>query len=175
MQLLKIFVLLGFIIEANFAYAEEGLRALVEFNPKTWVKSRMYYREIEGEFQYLYTLFCSSDSHCSLQVISVGSGKNKIQTCMVDIVNLFQNEPATNPQPGTYIVSLSGGACKYTNTYTFSPNGMVQVKTSPEKPASNLCKAFPPKTSNIPVDSNPALFENVPIEGCKTLNFLKAL
>ena len=163
MKNLTLLLLLGTLIEAKYAYSQHG--------------DRMYFREIDGETQFLYTLVCSSgkEAQCSLQAVSVGSGKAKLQTCMIDIVSLFQNEPATNPQSGSYIVSLSGGACKYTNTYTFSPNGMVQVKTSPEKPANSACKSFPPKTYNIPVDSTLGFFENVPIAGCKTLHFLKAI
>lgn len=115
MKNLKVLTILGMLIEAKNAYSQQG--------------DRMYFREIDGETQFLYTLVCSSgkEAQCSLQAVSVGSGKAKLQTCMIDIVNLFQNQPASNPQPKTYTVSISGGACKYTNTYTFSPKGMVPI------------------------------------------------
>lgn len=137
----------------------------------------MYFREKDGATQHLYYAACRSGkpATCSLKVMSVSTDKSP-RACFVTYQSLFQDEIASNPQKDSFTVSVSRGACGYTNTYVISPSGLIQTKTSPTNVAENLegvCEAFPPKTYKA--DVNPedrSGFINVPTGNCKSINVI---
>lgn len=130
------------------------------------------FRELDGPTQHLYVATCQSSggkATCSLRTMSVSSSKST-RACMIAYDNLFEYAEAQKPSPGTYIVSRSAGLCGYTNTYTFSATGMVQVKSAPAKPASNMCEAFAPKTYQAaPETATHGFFQKVPIGDCSEM------
>lgn len=132
----------------------------------------MNYRESESVAQHLYRLTCATsgtESTCTLKVASVRTNKSAMP-CAISFDTLFENEPTKRADGGTFIISLTKGACGYTNTYVFSKTGMVQTKTSPETIPDQLkgiCNTFSPKTYNIPVNSGAVdIFSSVPVGKC---------
>lgn len=135
----------------------------------------MNYREKEASTQHLYRAVCypmGKESTCTLKVVSIRSDKS-IMSCSMSVDTLFENEPAKSDGGDNFVVSVTRGACGYTNTYVLSKTGMVQTKTSPEKIPESLktsCQVFPPKTYQVAPNPDPLnVFADVPLGTCPTI------
>lgn len=145
---LSVVVALYFLIVGNVAQAEQ--RA---------------YIETDGDSKILYKVTCNpgAKAKCTVETTKATPASGR---CVVVQDTLFTDEPVTHSN-GTYTLTRSRGACNYTNTFTFSAQGMLQTKTSPAVKALSSCDVFPPKSYSAELTATPGI--EIKTKGCSDL------
>lgn len=137
--------------------------ALMFVVPQIANGAALYFLEKDGNTSMLYKAECA-DNTCSLSALSISTSES-IMKCGLHYYSLFENEKAKKAGEAWVLTSSSGG-CGYTNSYTISPGGMIQVKTSPAKPMGSFCESFAPKVYKMQPTS---ITKGLPVTGCKEI------
>jgi hypothetical protein len=111
------------------------------------VKEFYFLEDDQKNQKIIYKSICitkDGTSTCNLKHISISNSKSSLK-CGISSGELMSWTKAGR-SGSAYTISSTAGACGYTNTYTISKSGMVQLKIAPDKPKNEFCGTFPPKT-----------------------------
>lgn len=132
-----------------------------------------YFNEKSGENQtIIYKVLCldyKKEQKCNLRSLSIMNGKAKLK-CSIAAEELIEWSPAKKVGE-TWILSVSQGACGYTNSYQISRSGMVQVKSSPKVKKGDFCDSFEPKTYSMKSQQEVSS-TNIDTSGCDKMTLL---
>jgi hypothetical protein len=131
--------------------------------PTYAVGATFYFLEKDDHTSLLYKAICS-ETTCSLSSLSISTTES-VMKCGLHYYSLFENEKATK-SGDAWVLTASSGSCGYTNSYTISKSGMVQVKTSPAKPLASFCESFAPKVYKMEPTTKKV---GLPVTGCKEI------
>ncbi len=131
--------------------------------PQFAIGATFYFSEKDGNTSFIYKAVCAENS-CSLSSLSISTNES-VMKCGLHYYSLFENEKATKSGEAWVLTGSSGG-CGYTNTYTISKSGMIQVKTSPAKPMGSFCESFAPKVYKMEPTTKS---KGLPVTGCKEI------